>query len=302
MKPLRDLWELLRRVKRPMLAIVAMVVIGAAVGGWVLLPVRAQQPQAIPIQVNGETIWLEPGKNVHPQTYKFLLAGPGPGWYESVYWVYVDDMWVPLARGIPVPRSKASPDKAAPSRPTPTIGELGPQFVPECKVTLDVTPFAQCSPPWQDFHLFNDSNCATLCAEGCAITSVAMVFKYFGANTNPGILNNCSAAKGTCSDGTPCCIVWWNAAEYCSDNRAQLNGIWAFNPTDLCSMLRLGRPPIVEVRTARNNQHFVVVYAGEGYDPSSPSDYRIIDPSDATSYKRLSYYSTFLTTIEYRAR
>ncbi len=293
MKPLRDLQKFLRQVKGPVFAIVALVAIGAAVGGWVLLPVRAQQPQAIPIQVNGETVLLEPGKNVHPQTYDLLIRDPGFASDKSIKWVYLDKMWVPLARAAFEQPTRPPVKERRPSQGASGQGIVGPDYIPECDINLSVPAYSQRDSAWASARLCNNGSCATMYDEGCAMTSTAMVFRYFGANTDPGQLNTCSANNGCCSS---CNLVGDCAASNCSGGRATYVGYYAFNWLDMCGLLSQNRPPIVHV-----GNHYVVVYRSLGYDLYSGSDYYINDPIDGSTYKRLSYYPAPTETAEYRA-
>lgn len=303
----------LARPRNVALAVVALAVAASATYGPSLLPAKAQQSPPIPIQVEGTTIWLEPGRNVHPQTYAFLASNPGAGWYASVTWAYIDGMWIPLARGVPAAPGGPTPG-ALPERPAGGPG-LKPNYDPECRWSLSVTPYKQCvSPGYGDDFLFKDAaNCGTMCRYGCTIASVAMVFKYFGANTDPGVLNTCMTnpahdptwtnCAGTCpSDGKPCCIAFACAADHCSNSKAQFVGMYGYSTSALCALLSLDRPPIVEVLTPNGGRHWVVVYRSAGLDPYSTSDYSIADPLDGSTYKKLSYYSAQYTIVEYRRR
>jgi len=120
----------------------------------------------------------------------------------------------------------------------------------------------------------------TIGQAGCALTSTAMVFKYYGAaNKNPGQLN-------TCLGNYACPIYWGTAASSCSENKASWIGSWSFSYSKLQSMLSADRPPIVKLAKG-GSTHFVVVTSGSG---TSPSNYSINDPWDGAS-KKLSDYT-----------
>ena len=293
MSPLRDLQKPLRRVKGPVLAAVAMVVIGAAVGGWALLPVKAEQPQAIPIEVGGETIWLQLGKNVHQQTYDLLMRDDAFATDPGIKWVFVDNLWVPLARAAFEQPTQPSVKERRPSEEVSQRGVVGPDYIPECDINLSVPAYSQRDSAWASARLCNSGSCATMYDEGCAMTSTAMVFRYFGANTDPGQLNSCSANNGCCSS---CNLIGGCAASNCSGGRATYVGYYAFNWLHMCGLLLQNRPPIVHV-----GNHYVVVYRSRGYDLYSGSDYYINDPIDGSTYKKLSFYPTPTETAEYRA-
>ena len=78
---------------------------------------NAQQPPSVSIEVDGKTIPIESGKNVHPQTYDLLSRDPDFASREDIKWIFVDDMWVPLKqteelalREAPILEKTPSPD------------------------------------------------------------------------------------------------------------------------------------------------------------------------------------------------
>lgn len=258
--------------------------------GTVAPPIaKAQQSPPIPIQVDGQTILLELGENVHPQTYNLLSRDPGFASREDIKWVFVDDMWVPLKRTEERPlRETPIPEK------TPSPGP-SPEYIPECRITLNVPAYSQCGSSWRDdclYHLpYAEQNpdlghyctCGTMCSQGCAITSATMVFRYYGANDNPGEVNGCCGDHGCRYN---CRLLWQCAADHCSDNQAGFVDYHPFRWSKLCAMLSESRPPIVNV-----GGHFVVVYKSNGYDLDDACDYYISDPADGTTYKKLCYYT-----------
>lgn len=292
MKPLRGLQKLLGRVKGPVFVIVALITIGATVGGWALLPVRAEQPEALPILVDGETIWLELGKNVHQETYDLLMRDHAFASDPKVKWVFIDNLWVPLARAA-FEQPKRAPRKER--RPSHDIaqGIVGPEYIPECDISLSVPAYSQIDTAWKDDPLCGGCE-KTIEQEGCAITATAMVFRYFGANTNPGQLNACASTHSCCS--SLCELDGYCADEPCSGGRATFVGTYAFNWLDLCGLLSQNRPPQVHV-----GNHWVVVYKSRGYDLYSGGDYYLNDSIDGSTYKRLSFYPTPTETAEYRS-
>ncbi len=241
----------------------------------------------VPLQIDGQTVLLEPGKNVHMQTYALLLRDPAFASRADVKWVFVDDMWVPLARaGL---EKESSGEELRSSGPGYT-----PEGIPECWVTLSVPAYRQGSPPWGTARLFDDPACSTMAQEGCAITSAAMVFRYHGANTDPGVLNTCAGSNG-CRSG--CGLAWGCAANNCSGSRAAYGGYYGFYWEALCGLLAGGTPPIVRV----GGPHFVVVYKSVG-GGSDPGKYYINDPLDGSTYKKLAYYGTPTMVAEYPRR
>lgn len=291
MRWIRNFRKALRARGQRFTVIATLTVIGIVICGLTLsLPARAQQPPPIPIQVDGQTVLLELGKNVHPQTYALLSQDPDFVSRADVEWVFVDDMWVPLDRKGLTEESlpgEGPIEKLLPKKTPPP----GPTGIPECKITLNVPAYSQCSSPWGSARLFNDPGCPTMCSAGCAITSATMVFRYYGASKNPGQVNDCCGSH-SCRSG--CDLAWACAADYCSDNRAGFVGSYSFYWAALCGLLYEDRPPIVKV-----GGHFVVVYKSLGYSISDPNDYFIVDPLDGSKWKKLSYYTTPSRVVEY---
>jgi hypothetical protein len=283
---------------------IVLVLLALALGATATVASSAPENPPILLQIDHQkTVVLELGKNVHPQTYALLTTNPGFAQRADIEWVFVDDMWVPLKRtqdnsvrtdpGVELREGKTSESTSS----------LGPEstskYLPECVITLSGVPaYDQCD---YAAYLYNDSTyCGTMCGWGCAITSAAMVFSYFGASTDPGELNTCAgnhSCRVDCSDTPgydPCCLVWGCAANSCSDNEAGFVNGYSFYWSKLCSMMSQSRPPIVNV-----GGHFVVVYKSLGHVEEAWS-YYINDPADGSTYKKLSYYTDDpVSIIEY---
>ena len=278
----------MRKVKFVSVFVLLALLLNAGPGAAMIQsppPAKVQQSPPISIRVDGQTIFLERGRNVHPQTYALLLQDPDFASREDVKWVFVDDLWVPLKRTEERPlREAPAPEKTSPPSPL---------YNPECRITLNVPVESQKDSGWAEDYLFeNPSYCGKMKRWGCAITSAAMVFEYYGTNTDPGELNVCAGKNGyhcyADCDGNgydPCCLVWGCAADHCSDNEAGFVRYYDFYWPALCGLLSEDRPPIVDV-----GGHFVVVYRSLGYGDHAWS-YFINDPLDGSTYKRLSYYT-----------
>lgn len=247
-----------------------------------------QKKPPILIDVDGEEVSLTLGENVHPQTYDLLSRDPSFASHPNVKWVFVDDMWVPVARAGYAGQPADSPEPA-----------MGIDYIPECDITRSVPAYSQTGQSWSGDHLYDNPGCPTISQAGCALTSVAMVFRYFGSSTDPGQLNSCCAANG-CYVG--CGIHFVCAANSCSGGSTAFVDMSDFSWPALCGMLSQNRPPILEVN---NGSHWVVVYKSRGYDLDDGSDYFINDPLDGSTYKRLAYYThTYDPSriVEYRAQ
>jgi hypothetical protein len=124
---------------------------------------------------------------------------------------------------------------------------------------------------------------------GCAVTSAAMVFKYFGVNTDPGGLCTCSNNNGLQPDNG---FQWGPEAQTCSSNLVSYKTAYGFSWYNLRYCLYVDQsPPILWLQrhdSSGYHNHFIVVtaYANQG---SQASDFTINDPMDGTA-KSLSYY------------
>jgi hypothetical protein len=138
------------------------------------------------------------------------------------------------------------------------------------KVELAVPQFFQADEKWRDDQLGYSSG--TLGAEGCAIASVAMIFKFYGIDTDPQRLNwFLDAADGYTPQGW---VYWEKAAELAPDRtRHVYEDLPSYFLID--SNLARGNPVIVRLRLKNGVTHFVVIAGKQGWD------YLIRDPSPA---------------------
>lgn len=152
---------------------------------------------------------------------------------------------------------------AAPRPKLPTRGGL---YLP-WSLELPVPSFRQADPRWGKDPLGDTPG--TLGAEGCAVTSAAMVLASYGMDTDPARLNRFLTQNGGyVGQGW---LVWEKAADYkpglCEkayEDRASFARIDA-------NLLR-GNPVIVRVRFPSGVTHFVVIAGKRGWD------YLIRDP------------------------
>ena len=143
------------------------------------------------------------------------------------------------------------------------FGVASPQAELPCSVPL----FAQNDPRWRDNVM---QTCdMTIGQAGCALTSSAMAFNYYGATTDPPALN-------TCLGDYACPLYWSIAAGTCSQGRATWLGRYDFNWNRLEQELAAGRPPLLGME--KDYSHYVLVVAGSGSDPAG---YTVHDPWDA---------------------
>jgi len=87
--------------------------------------------------------------------------------------------------------------------------QLRPTLVAE--QPSSVPCFQQCDARWGGQQLGTCAN-TTLCSSGCAVTAVAMIFRYFGVDTDPGRLNAWLTSNGGYEQG--CLLRWWVADDF----------------------------------------------------------------------------------------
>lgn len=147
-----------------------------------------------------------------------------------------------------------------------TIPSSGGLWFPTL-VSVDVPAFAQGDLRWKDDLL--GATEATLHAEGCAVTSAAMVLASYGMDIDPGRLNRFlqEHPQGYTPEGW---IYWEAAADFAPGITEKvyedLPSRWLID----WNLLR-GNPVIVRVRLPANT-HFVVIAGKKGWD------YLVLDP------------------------
>jgi len=113
--------------------------------------------------------------------------------------------------------------------------------------------FSQCDSRWGSDKLGGDGS--TICSQGCALTSAAMVMAYYGVDTDPKRLNN---AIGRAGYDENYWIYWSAVSDACHDETNQIEyspgTVKPFDTTVLNTHLDAGHPVIVNVEG-----HFVVV-------------------------------------------
>ena len=134
--------------------------------------------------------------------------------------------------------------------------------------------------------------------EGCAMTDVAMLLKYYGSDADPGKLNTWLCNNGGYNNN--CEIIWGTAANY--DGPGGMTYIGGNdiedNWSELDNQLSQGYPVIVKVDfnpdTEPVTQHWVLVTHRSG-GSGNPSSYYINDPWDLSYTEKTlaSYYRTF---------
>jgi len=108
--------------------------------------------------------------------------------------------------------------EATPPLPSPDFPEISPLVWHN--VWLNVPLYSQNDPRWKNSVM---QTCGrTVGQAGCALTSAAMVFKYYGGSKNPGQLN-------TCMGSFACPFYWGSGASHCSNGSSTYVGKYGFS-------------------------------------------------------------------------
>ncbi len=129
------------------------------------------------------------------------------------------------------------------------------------RLELKVPPFRQADDRWRNDKLGNTP--ASLAAEGCAVSSAAMVLASYGIDTDPGRLNKLvTEANGYEGQGW---LDWDKAAEVTGGIARK---VYEDDPSYrlIDGNLARGNPVIVRLRTEGGTTHFVVIAGKDGYD------------------------------------
>ena len=153
-------------------------------------------------------------------------------------------------------------------------------------VLNDVPHFAQADRRWGRDVLAGGPT--SLGAEGCAVASAAMVLASYGAEVDPGELNNYLKKNGGFTKGG--WLYWEKAAEFPPGVAEHINAADGSHFLIDWNLLR-GNPVIVRLRYPNGITHFVVIVGKQGYE------YLIRDPGGR--YKDGLYFlSDFGSPIE----
>ncbi len=131
------------------------------------------------------------------------------------------------------------------------------------RVELAVPSFRQFDEKWRDDPLGGIEENGTLGGEGCAVAAAAMVFKFYGVETDPQQLNWClTSVDGYTENGW---IYWDRAAWFAPDRvRHAYEDLASYQLID--SNLARENPVIVRVRLPNGITHFVVIAGKDGFD------------------------------------
>jgi uncharacterized protein YvpB len=134
---------------------------------------------------------------------------------------------------------------------------------------LNVPSFRQVWEPWVNQYVgFSQMNFEM---GGCAMTSLAMVLKYYGADTDPGRLNDWLKENGGIAWGAS--IIWSKAAEI--GNGIYFDGVRNFNGSADLQYIRTQIDqgyPVIARMGYKGTDHYVVIcgYSGETFYINDP--------------------------------
>jgi peptidase C39-like protein len=136
------------------------------------------------------------------------------------------------------------------------------------RLVLPVQRFAQGDPRWADDQLGPAPS--TMGAEGCAVSSAAMVLAFYGEDVDPGRLNAfLTNSGGYTPEGW---LYWEKAADFHPGvARHAYEDLPSYFLID--SNLERGNPVIVRIHLPSGMTHFVVIAGKDGFD------YLIQDPA-----------------------
>lgn len=142
------------------------------------------------------------------------------------------------------------------------------------RVELAVPSFRQGDERWSDDPLGGVPDNGTIGGQGCAVAAAAMVFKFYGIDTDPQQLNwFLTAVDGYTDRGW----LYWDRAAWFAPGRVRhvYEDLPSYHLID--SNLARGNPVIIRVRLRNGVTHFVVIAGKDGFD------YLVRDPGAGAS-------------------
>ena len=172
---------------------------------------------------------------------------------------------------------------------------------------LEVPYYSQLDNRWRYDHMIDENGVdwGTVGNYGCAMTSTAMVLKYYSKDTDPGLFNAWLNSNNGYASGA--LLYWTKGAEYSDGKMTYFEGLTfgddQYQHWDrLKSELDNGYPVIVKVDkyplTYELDEHWVVVTGFIGGAVDEPSNYYINDPAEpANTLLSVFYDATYDNTI-----
>ena len=141
-----------------------------------------------------------------------------------------------------------------------------------------VTGFSQHDPLFQpDLFTASCLGNSTMDSGGCAITTLAMMLKYYGVNTTPRLLDD---KLGTAA--CPLSSHWGDLALVDGPTSSVAfvdvqDGNLSAMSTDMANDLTAGHPVVLHLQLNSGTDHYVLAISGSG---TVPGNYQIMDSSD----------------------
>jgi len=137
---------------------------------------------------------------------------------------------------------------------------FGNQVGASADSVMSIPVMGQQESGWASMNL--GTSPASIGSDGCAITAVAMMLRYYGIDTDPGALNAWLTANGGYAYDDQ---LIWDAVTNYSAGQVAFSAWLGPDLNAIQTELDAGRPVVAEVRLG-GNQHFVLLtgYATEG--------------------------------------
>jgi hypothetical protein len=138
---------------------------------------------------------------------------------------------------------------------------VGGPLVAAADSSMTIPVMGQQDPAWAGAPL-GTSPADTVGSAGCAITSVTMMLRYYGIDTDPGAFNAWLTANGGYAFDD---AIIWDAVTSYTGGRVAFSAWLGSDLGVIRNDLEAGRPVVAEVRLD-GNQHFVLLtgYTDEG--------------------------------------
>lgn len=150
---------------------------------------------------------------------------------------------------------------------------------------ISMTHYYQSGQSWSNKHCGGISSNPTIGSEGCAITSFAMVERFYGGSDNPGqVSDKLGSSAYPMNWGTAASVYGMNSPSISYYNNTMLDKGKASN--SICTSVRSNKPVIVGLKNSSGNTHFVVA---RGAAPQNAYVY-IYDPASGVNASTLNTY------------
>ena len=157
-------------------------------------------------------------------------------------------------------------------------------------VSLSVVHYYQNGQTWSSDYCGGLSSNPTIATAGCAITSFAMVERYYGGSDDPGEVNSCLGTNAYPMSWTTAAVKYGLSSPTVNTYSDEtLNQAQAYS--DACENIRTYSKPVIigmKPKSGTGDSHFVVA---KGVAPENAYIY-INDPDSGKNYSVLSQYTS----------